>query len=612
MLKDFFKDEKHRQFIWYVLAFIVAILVVWVLVKTTNISSLFSTIENKTFDFRQNVMVNNQEKHPNEDIVIVVTDDASFEYLLNKYGEWPIPRSVYADLINYIEAQSPTVIAFDLIFVNSVKSNINADTQLAKAMNSYDNIITAINLDYQAEDVRKPADLPSKMNVVVKNNSKKVDFSKYLSFTNCRMLLDKLINGSVQIGLVNVIRADDGVLRKLPVFAMYKGNYYPHMSLLMAMNYLRKNEGFKTTEFVIDKDSNLLLGNRKIPIDNEGGAILNWYGHSGKTYRYIPMYKLIIAMENNQQLEDFTFKDKVVLFGTTAVSLHDTKSVPISNVGEPYPGVEIYANYVNNFIDNNFIKKVSDKTNLIITIILAVVVGTLVISASSTLVALGSTALILLTYLLTTYYSMLYFNLWLAVVLPFVAIIAMFIFSYVIKYLIKSQDFEHQYKLATTDGLTELYNHRYFQDQMKSQIDNAQRYGSKFSLIIVDIDFFKKFNDTYGHQAGDAVLKQVAQTLKKSTRSTDIVCRYGGEEMSIILTNTDNTEAFNQAQRICKTVAEKPYKLSATQESHVTISLGVATFPQDGNTPQALIECADNGLYMAKENGRNQVGNLPK
>ena len=140
------------------------------------------------------------------------------------------------------------------------------------------------------------------------------------------------------------------------------------------------------------------------------------------------------------------------------------------------------------------------------------------------------------------------------------------------------------------------------------QVENCKRYNSQFSVILVDIDFFKKFNDVYGHQAGDAVLKQVAQTLKKNVRATDVVCRYGGEEMTIILSNTDNDEAIITAQKICQAVAKRTYKLSADQESNVTISLGVATYPQDGLTPAQLIERSDKGLYAAKENGRNQVG----
>lgn len=201
-----------------------------------------------------------------------------------------------------------------------------------------------------------------------------------------------------------------------------------------------------------------------------------------------------------------------------------------------------------------------------------------------------------------------YENLWLEVVYPLIFSIAAFTFAYVVKYLIKSRDFEQQYKLATTDGLTELYNHRYFQEQIRMQIEQSKRYNHNFSLIIIDIDFFKKFNDTFGHQSGDAVLRQVAQTLKKNVRATDIVCRYGGEEMSIILPNTGKDEAFSTAQKICERVASKKFKLAGDKETNVTISLGVSTFPYDGDSASSIIEAADKRLYNAKNNGRNQVG----
>ena len=155
--------------------------------------------------------------------------------------------------------------------------------------------------------------------------------------------------------------------------------------------------------------------------------------------------------------------------------------------------------------------------------------------------------------------------------------------------------------------MTELYNHRYFQDALRNQIEISKRYSQPFSLIIIDIDFFKKFNDTYGHQAGDAVLRQVAQTLKKNSRTTDYVCRYGGEEMSIILPNTSAEEALSNAIRINKAVAERDFHVNATDTSKVTISVGVSTFPDDAETAQELIEFADKGLYYAKEHGRNQV-----
>ena len=137
---------------------------------------------------------------------------------------------------------------------------------------------------------------------------------------------------------------------------------------------------------------------------------------------------------------------------------------------------------------------------------------------------------------------------------------------------------------------------------------NSARYNSVFSLIILDIDFFKKFNDNFGHQSGDAVLRQVAISLKKNVRATDVVCRYGGEEMSIILPNTNEEEATAIAQKLCNIISAQKFKLSNNRESNVTISLGVSTYGEtDGKEPASIIEAADKRLYNAKNNGRNRV-----
>jgi diguanylate cyclase len=140
----------------------------------------------------------------------------------------------------------------------------------------------------------------------------------------------------------------------------------------------------------------------------------------------------------------------------------------------------------------------------------------------------------------------------------------------------------------------------------------ADKNGTRFALILIDIDFFKKFNDTYGHQAGDEVLRQVGQTLRKAVKSYDLVARYGGEEMVIVLDRVHTQDAINTANRICKAIADKKFELAEGVTVNVTISLGVATYPIDGRNSTELIEFADQGLYRAKHNGRNQVGSLPE
>lgn len=608
MFKNIFKNKTklYKTYISYGLAFLLTLTAFFLLVQTTAMNTFFNSLEDKTFDLRQSILAKSGYKKPNKDIVLVTIDDASYEYLLDKYGEWPIPRDVYAKFINYVEQQKPAAIAFDLMFVKSIKSKNQADMLLSNAINNNRNVYTSMNLDNESFDLRKPVKLPKDIMAKVKNDSD-IDFAKELTFTNCRSILPQILNGTPNIGMINVSRSDDGILRKVPPLMIYNGDFYPHLALLVGLKYLnevKKGETSSGKDFYIDKNNNLELGKRFIPIDKDGGSILNWYGPAGQSFEEVPFYKVVKAINGEDGSTNFDFKNKIVYVGTTAVSLYDTKSVPVDKL---YPGVEVHATYVNNLIDNDFIKKVNTSVNVVISMILAIFVGFIVIKTTSTLVALGSTLLTSFGYIILTYFVMKFFNLWIGIALPLTFILLIFTSAYIVKYLLKARDFEHQYKLATTDGLTELYNHRYFQEQMIMQVANCKRYNTTFSLILIDIDFFKKFNDTFGHQSGDAVLRQVAQKLKKNVRSTDFVCRYGGEEMSIILPNTDKEEAIITAEKICQTIAESPFKLANDKESPVTISLGVATFPQDGETPSQLIAHSDECLYVAKENGRNQV-----
>lgn len=589
--------KKLLYFIWLVIFCTVA----FVTLKIANISDFIDVIESRTFDLRQNVLINNHAKAHNDNIVIVAIDDASYEYILDNYGEWPLTRDVYAKLVDYLEAQHPQSVAFDLMFVKSMKSLPQADLALVNSFKKYDNLYTAMNFDNQPEDLRIPPTLPEKLTVNLENNSEKVDFTAQ-TYTNCRSILPAILDATSNVGMINVSRAEDGILRRMPVFLSYQGKFYPQLGLKVGLNYLKNRDNTVDNNFVIDGNY-LKLGNRKIYLDDNGNAILNWYGSAG-TYEYIPLYKLI-KIAKGEIKNEYDFNNKIVYFGTTASSLFDIKTVPVSRI---YPGVEVQATYVNNIIDNNFIKKMSKPVTVVAGVILALLTGLIIMNISSAFVSSLTSLSLYVLYVLGAYWSMKYFNLWVDIVYPMLLALTAFISAYIVKYFITSRDFEHQYKLATTDGLTELYNHRYFQEQMKLNVENSKRYGNEFSMIILDIDFFKKFNDTYGHQSGDAVLRQVAQTLKRSVRATDIACRYGGEEMSIILPNTGKNVAHSTAEKICERVSSNKFKLQGDKEVSVTISLGVSTYPQDGQTPSELIEAADKRLYNAKNNGRNQVG----
>lgn len=582
----------------YAIGILFFVFFAFLILKNANLSSFIDSVENRTFDLRQSIMINENAKKASDDIVIVAIDDASYEYILDTYGEWPLPRDIYANMINYLEKQSPKAIAFDLMFVKSIKSKNEADTALINTFKKYDNIFTSMNFDNQSADLRTPPDFADKLKLNIENNSH-IDFSQ-LTFSNCRTILQGILDATSNIGIINVSRSDDGVLRKMPLVVKYKGEFYPQLALKVGLNYL----GEYDNTYEIDKNSNFIIGDRKIYLDKDGSAILNWYGPAG-TYTYIPMYKLIKAV-NGSEL-DFNFSNKIIYFGTTASSLFDIKTVP---TGKIFPGVEVQATYINNIIDNNFIHKVDRGYTIALSILLALLIASVVTRVNSAFSASMISFSTYFIYLLVAYYAMRFENLWLEIIYPLIFSIFGFTCAYIIKYLVKSRDFEQQYKLATTDGLTELFNHRYFQEQLRRQLEHCKRYSTSFSLIIIDIDFFKKFNDNFGHQSGDAVLRQVAQTLKRNVRTTDIVCRYGGEEMSIILPNTEEEEAYSTAQKICERIAQHKFKLANGKETNVTISLGISTFPKDGDDAENLISTADKRLYDAKNNGRNRVGKI--
>ncbi len=165
---------------------------------------------------------------------------------------------------------------------------------------------------------------------------------------------------------------------------------------------------------------------------------------------------------------------------------------------------------------------------------------------------------------------------------------------------------EEIYRLTTVDGLTQIYNKRYFLETLEREIGRAQRYRRELSLIIFDIDLFKKINDTYGHLAGDHILKHLALVIKSRIRREDILARYGGEEFTIILPEIDHENAAQFAEKIRRLIEKAVFKFEET-EIPVTISIGVAEYGAEQGTVSDFIKVADERLYKAKMQGRNRV-----
>lgn len=163
-------------------------------------------------------------------------------------------------------------------------------------------------------------------------------------------------------------------------------------------------------------------------------------------------------------------------------------------------------------------------------------------------------------------------------------------------------------QLAITDGLTELFNYRYFKEQLTQEIIRAKRHNTNVSIAMIDIDYFKNYNDTHGHPAGDLVLKTIADLLRNNIRKIDIAARYGGEEFALILAETDKQAASFVANKIKNLIEKQEFNYEETQPNgKLTISMGIATLPDDATTLDDLVKMADQRLYRAKKAGRNRV-----
>jgi len=161
--------------------------------------------------------------------------------------------------------------------------------------------------------------------------------------------------------------------------------------------------------------------------------------------------------------------------------------------------------------------------------------------------------------------------------------------------------------LATRDALTGLYNRRFMEEALTIEQSRAERRGSSIGLMMVDVDYFKRFNDTFGHDAGDAVLRGIGQLLPRAMREGDMPCRYGGEEFAVILPGADLAQTRQRAEAIRTAIERWKPQHEGHSFEQVTVSIGIAAFPLNGNSWQAALKAADEALYAAKRGGRNQV-----
>lgn len=428
----------------------------------------------------------------------------------------------------------------------------------------------------------------------------------HLKFTDYDIPLDESGNFLVNWYNVNIKRDEyTETLRDLKI-------YHAHLTQKIEETEKQPEKNAKTSQEL-----------RQIKIKHQKTESIITLLETALNSKYVPQpYKMISAWEVirtmkkeeaglplNEEDEALKklLKNKIIFVGATAVGAYDIKN---TSIYPTMPGVVLQANLFDNLYQNDkrYLQRVPPYVNFSLTLLICLLAAWSSFKMRSPLAGVLTTANISVLYVLFTIVMYQSQHLWVNVAMPMLCLVITITVTFMLKYFFRNQDYEKTYALATTDSMTNLYNHRFFQDHIRRSVDQADRFKHKFSLLLIDIDFFKKFNDTYGHQAGDEVLRHVAKKLKKNVRNVDVVARYGGEEMAIILDRANEEEALAVAEKIVKSVAEEAYPIAEGVAKHVTISCGVATYPTHGESPSELIEFADGGLYRAKENGRNQVG----
>ncbi|MGK7890782.1 MAG: CHASE2 domain-containing protein [Leptolyngbyaceae cyanobacterium] len=537
-------------------------------------------------------------------ITIVTVDEEH----LRQLAQWPLTDETLARLITNIRAQNPRVIALDIYrdFPNEPGSQ-----QLADVFASTPNLI---GIEQVGEIVVAPPP--------------QLDRQNQVGFSN----LMKDADGRVRRAILSVNDDNDGGELKFGLATLAALQYLSHEQI-----FLEPKDPNTASPIDVDPDSpqrvTVRLGDAifqsLVPfwsgygnIDTNGYQIMLNYRRPRRNFKTFRQLSIIDALENRIPEDDVS--DRIVFIGVTAPSLNDLFLTPYrtSNLIEfdnsQTPGVEIHAQISSQILsaalDDRPLLKVSHLLGEALCILVTSAISVFLVSryfkrqqdmTGSVGLKIVASLLGASTILIGSSFGVFLVGWWIpaATSITAMAIAGVWAIIWQNQSLIwQNQSLHH---MAYLDGLTKVPNRRCFDDYLATQLSSTE----SLSVILCDIDYFKRFNDTYGHQEGDRCLVQVAQALQHAVRSPDFVARYGGEEFVVVLPKTNIPVALEVAERMRRHVQENqiPHKSSDVSD-YVSLSCGVATLQGfDFQNSRELIEAADKALYEAKLKGRNCV-----
>ncbi len=566
---------KYKYRIRWALALTVALVVI--LLYQFDI---LERIELLTLDYRFRF------KTPNPSISDIVFIDMA-EDSIRAIGRWPWPRRWHATLIRALSDYKPKAILFDILF--SEPQDETDDYALEEAMKESGVVSLPLLFDLKKQETAYLYKGEGVMSVI----EPLPQFSRYAK----------------DEGHINAIPDIDGILRRVPPVISFKGRSAYQLGLKAGLDIL----GAKDADISFYPGRHMIIAGLsggktvKIPLDDRNQFIINWKEKWGKEFRHFSYMDVIrsygLIKKGQAPPIDFNeFKDKICVIGLTAAGLTDIKPVPIENA---YPAVGINATVINSVIRNDFIYDLPKRYNMLIILLISILV-TLYLSNLRLIGGMVLATICIVSYAIVSTAVFNFFNIAVLTFYPILAIAISYSLTSLYAQILQSIERTRLFKQATRDGLTNLYNIRHFNLLFEAEFRNVSVYKSRrLAVIMADIDNFKHVNDTYGHQAGDAILKEFARIIQSKCRQTDVVARYGGEEFVIMLSGAGEKKAIDIAEKIRCAVQNRKFKFKNITYG-TTISMGVAGFSNE-HDKETLIEKSDQALYKAKNEGKNRV-----
>ncbi|MDD5269865.1 MAG: diguanylate cyclase [Candidatus Omnitrophica bacterium] len=504
-------------------------------------------------------------------VIIEVTDSD-----ILGIGRWPWKRSWHADMVSALSDLGAKYIYFDTMF--SEPTTEDEDNAFEQVLQSSGRVYLPFTFLSQSVDL-----------------------------DTAFMPVEGLRSRIKDTGAMNIYADMDGTLRRLPLVFLTDRGLYPHIVLKISMDYM--NASIKDV-----RPGNLILSSKKgdisLPLSGQNSMLINWTGKWEKSFRRYTFLEVLSGYKNYMASKDTSvkpgdFKDSICLIGVTARGIAEISPTPFQPES---PRISAIANGVNEIISRRFLNMCPEWLGVTVLLLMTVIPAFFIFGEKP----LRETGIVFLIAAVYSGSAALLFRKGIVMdISSHLTGLASACFSIgVYNFVRVSVERSHFRKMSITDGLTDLFNIKFFRTLLESEIAVAQRdQTKKFSVLMIDIDHFKQVNDTYGHQIGDLVLKEIADVLKGSVRSSDVVARYGGEEIIVLLRGDSFEDAANVSEKIRKACENHAFSDLHDKTFNVTISVGYSGF-REGDSVDMIIKRADEALYNSKTGGRNRVSGL--